>query len=466
MSFVRYKTISGRKYAYEITAFWDSELKKNRQKSVYLGPVDADGKITEKKYTQEKLQVDFGNTFLLNEFCKKLEFNAVLDEVFSKCCPELKPLVFYRLIMQSAMYNAQDWFEGNIASIFFKTSNLSSQHISKVLKLLGEENIQRNFFIKYLESLGPIDKGIIIDATSLPNQIGVGFNAWGHADGSIAKQFRMLCVLDQSTKLPLFYRYLPGNILDVSTLEKTILELELLGVKNNFVLLDAGYFSEANIKELYGKKIDFLARLPSSRAIYKDLLKQEASDLENIKYAVKTGERCLFIKRVKTIVYECEAYAYIVLDPTRKAKELQQKMLEYIDNQQTEEELELTNCGVMMLISSKELDPKNIIHDYYTRQYVEQVFGFCKDDLGLLPLRRHSDETISGYLLLQFIALIIFIQLRNKLKGKYTVEQALNITRNLKCKIFEKQILIAEQTKKQREIYELCEIIVPKICGI
>ena len=47
------------------------------------------------------------------------------------------------MCMQTAMYNAESWFEGNIARILFNESNLSSQNISKVLKSLGNENIQR-----------------------------------------------------------------------------------------------------------------------------------------------------------------------------------------------------------------------------------------------------------------------------------------------------------------------------------
>lgn len=466
MSFIRHKIINGHMYAYEITAFWDPEIKKNRQKTKYLGRVGEDGKIAEKKTQQEKLQLDFGNTFLLNEFCKTLKINTTLEAIFTNICPELKPLLFYRLCEQSAMYNAKDWWEGNVVSKLFKNVNLSSQHISKILKLLGSENIQRDFFVNYLNSIGPVEQGIIIDATSLPNRSKVSFNSWGYDEGTIDKQIRMLCVLDQTSKIPMFYRYLPGNILDVSTLGQTIAELNLLGVKSKYVLIDAGYFSESNVKELYEQKIDFLTRIPSSRTIYKKLLAEQTVDLESIKYATKCGTRGLFVKRVEVDLYEYKAYAYIVLDPARKAKEIQQKMVEYIDNSQECMAPNLANCGIMMLIGSKALNPETVVSDYYLRQSVEQVFGFYKDDLGLLPLRGHSDETIRGYLLLQFITLLIFIELRQKLDSKYTVEQALNITRNLKCKVFEKQLLIAEQTKKQREIYNLCGVIVPKNCGI
>ena len=107
----------------------------------------------------------------------------------------------------------------------------------------------------------------------------------------------------------------------------------------------------------------------------------------------------------------------------------------------------------MVLIISKDIEAKKVISCYYMRQSVEQVFGFMKDDLDSLPVRRHNDETIRGYLFLQFIVLIIFVQLRQKLESKYTVEQALLQMRNLKCKVFTDKILVAELTKRQKDVF-------------
>lgn len=120
----------------------------------------------------------------------------------------------------------------------------------------------------------------------------------------------------------------------------------------------------------------------------------------------------------------------------------------------------------MMLVSSLALSPEKAVTNYYMRQAVEQVFAFCQDDLPLLPLRRHSDGTMRGYLFIQFITLILFLELRTKLKNKYTVEQAFLITRSLKCKLFDQELLVAELTTKQKDIFTLCNIIVPKKCRI
>ena len=88
--------------------------------------------------------------------------------------------------------------------------------------------------------------------------------------------------------------------------------------------------------------------------------------------------------------------------------------------------------------------------------------GFAKSDLDLLPIRCHSDKTIRGYLFLRFLLLIVFIEIREKLAGNFTVEQALMATRALKCKIYDEKLIIQELTKNQKKIFELVGVIMPK----
>jgi transposase len=472
MSYIIHKIVNNNKYAYEVTSYWKSELRQSRRKTKYLGIVDENNNIvTKSEKNKERLILDFGDGYLLSEFIKKLNIFPIIDSLLMSQYKEIIPLICYRLCLQSAMYNASSWLEANILNVLYKDTNLSSQNISRILSFLGSENLQRKFFERYLKVVGGAEKSIIIDATSLPNQIHSGFNAWGYSDSHIEKQFRFLCVVDQEKKAPLFYRYLPGNLSDIVTLQNTIAELQNMGVKNSFVLIDAGYFSATNIGELYDSKIDFLTRMPSSRTIYKKLIAKEADDLENVEYAIKYNKRILFVKKVEINLYTYKAYAYVILDPLRKSKELSEHLNEYLELTEKEKDTDeiktkLNKCGIMVLVSSKNIRANEVVPYYYMRQSVEQVFGFMKDDLNSLPIRRHNDETIRGYLFLQFITLVIFIQLRQKLESKHTVEQALLQLRNLKCKIFIDKIMAAEPTKCQKDIFKLCGVLVPKFLGI
>ena len=361
MSYIRYKIRENKKYAYEITSRWDKEKQQSRSVSKYLGPVDP---VTNKVITflkknlgTEKLSLDFGDGYFLHEWIKKSEYYNLLSKHLFEKLPGLFPLIIYRLCTQLAMYNCENWADGNVIGCLFKNIKLSSQRISDMITYLGDESVQRSFFIDYIKLVGGSNKSVIIDATSLPNQINIDFNAWGKADGKIDKQFRLLCVIDQINKTPLFYRFLPGNITDVTTLQTTIIELKAMGVENSFILIDAGYYSESNILDLYERKIDFLTRLPGGRKIYNDVVLNKSIGIENLENANTMDDRSYFIKSLEIDLYGKKAYAFVILDPERKAKETKELLQNYCKNKsnrdEKKDEFEFANCGIMVLISSK-----------------------------------------------------------------------------------------------------------------
>lgn len=473
MSFIRYKKFGRKEYAYEVIAYWDPVLKKPRQKSKYLGVVvDKKKKVfirREKKQRDEKLILDFGDAYLLYEFMKRKGVLSLLDEVFGDKAGYLISLLCYRLCHASAMDYAKIWYEGSISRFLFKDVDLSSQRISDFLRDIGDEHVQRDFFQQYIPSFTNAKKGVIIDSTALPNQIHFPFNMWGYSDSDIEKQIRFLFVVDRKSSLPLFFRYLPGNVVDVSSLRVTVEELKKFGVESSFVLIDSGFFSEDNIKGLYTEEIDFLTRLPSSRIIYKELVRQEAGKLESFDNAVRCGERALFVKQKKIDLFGKEVYASIVLDPERKGRETKKLLLEALEQEKDDEddiEFKLMKKGIMILVSTFKLKKKDVVPFYYLRQTVERLFGFSKDDLKIVPLRRHKEETLRGFLLLTFIALVVFVQLKKAIGEKHTVEGILLTMRNLKSKVYDDEILIQELTRQQKDITEELKIIMPKNLGI
>ena len=473
MVFIRYKTFGKQEYAYQIRSYWDSKTQKPKQKTVYLGVVvDKSQKIFEKRLShpkQEKLILDFGDSYFIKEFFEKVKFSKLIENVFGDKKNFFLSLINYRLCYPSAMRFSKIWFEGNYAKICYPLADLSSQRISDFLKYLGDENLQRTFFKQYIPNYAESNEGIIIDATSLPNQIHMPITQWGLSGEEIDKQIRFLLVVDKKNSMPLFFRYFSGNIVDVSTLKNTIKELQKFGIRENYVYMDAGFFSEDNIKELYEQKINFLTRLPSLRTIYKELIISEAKNIERYENAVRYGRRALFIRQKKINLFGKDAFAYVILDPERKGRETKNFLLQNIKNKENSiEELdyEMAKRGIMILVSSFGIKNEEVVPAYYIRQTAEKLFGFSKDDLNLLPLRIHSEEALRGFLFMQFVTLIAFVSIKNKIGNKHNVEEILLKLRNLKCKVYDDEIIICELNRQQKNILEKLDILMPKKLGI
>jgi transposase len=183
---------------------------------------------------------------------------------------------------------------------------------------------------------------------------------------------------------------------------------------------------------------------------------------------VMYGERALFIKSKSVNLYDNNIVAHVILDPSKKASDIQnilrQSNAEGFSSEELDEKMKL--AGYFILISSKSIERQEILPTYYTRQSIEQIFGFAKSSNNILPLRVHNQETIRGYMMLVFLSVILFVIMRQKLAGKYTVEQAMLILRGLKAKVFDKEILVLEANKRSKTIFSALGIIVPTSLGV
>jgi hypothetical protein len=471
---VKIKIINGNKYAYDMISYWDKEQKKYRKKSVYLGKVTD---FEEKKYIPKNSKTNVPGTELILNFgdsysIAKTVGNSVFDDCIKSILPKnydvLMSLVCYKLLKSSSMQYAQTWANGNYVSKEYKNADLSSQRISDFLKKLGNENVWRRFFKSYIGKLIGDKTGVIIDSTGLPNEIDFPLSAWGNHGGESERETRLLMVVERTSGHPLYFSYKAGNIVDVSTLSNTIAELSQLGVKTSFALIDAGYYSKSNIEELFANEISFLTRLPAGRVLHKTLIEEHSQTLEDAKNLVIYGKRALYIKCVEVDLFGHKGFAYIACDIKRKGNEITKFLIAAKEDNLSDDVIneKITEKGKFVIITSEKIPDDEILPLYYTRQSAENLFGISKSFLDILPIRTHSIETFRGYLMLNFIALIVYIEMKKLLRGEFTVEGALLEMTNLMCKVYQNEIIVCEPTKKMKRIAELLNYMVPKFLGV
>ena len=164
-------------------------------------------------------------------------------------------------------------------------------------------------------------------------------------------------------------------------------------------------------------------------------------------------------------------YVHIILDASKKAQDINTILKTTLENDQTEETIIAVNkkikySGYFILLSKSEIKKNDILPTYYMRQAIEQIFGFAKSNNTLLPLRVHTEQSINGYLMIVFLALIIFITMRQKLQPHIMMDKALLQLRALKAKIYEDTIIVQEPNKKIKDIAKALKIIMPITLGI
>jgi hypothetical protein len=424
---------------------------------------------------QERLILDFGDGYVLNEYIKRLSVFAAFQKVLTNEQDSLLSLLFFRILTDRKAYcYAQSWWNGSYAKILFPSAQLSSQRISEFLVRLGEEGVQRKFFENYLEVLYGQTKekkaAILIDSTGLPNASKMPLTQLNNHNGEISLEARLIYVIDRRNGMPIYFRYCPGNIVDVSTLCATVAELRQYCVDVEYAIVDAaGYFSETNVKELYHNSIRFITRLAPNRKIFKEVTEKQIDDIISAKYAVRYGDRLVYMKKTKVDVYGYDGYAYMGIDNDSRISQIKRTTFNSMDDKLSADEIDkrIAKLGIFMILSSDEMDVKDVLPLYYTRQQIEQVFDISKNNTDILPTRIQNEDTFRGHLMLTFMATAVFQQLQREIiekrkKGdKINPEFALFKLHGQKCKIFSKNIIPQEAVKEINSIYKLLGIVCP-----
>ena len=423
---------------------------------------------------QERLILDFGDSYILDRYIENLPIYEAINEILPNERDTLLSLLFYRILTdKKANCYASTWWVGNYACLLFPKAQLASQHISEFLVRLGDENVQRIFFERYLDNLYGHQYGqtaaILIDSSGLPNASRMSVTQLNNHNGDISLEARLIYVIDRQNGMPIYFRYCSGNIVDVSTLCTTIAELSQYNVNVDSAIVDAGYFSEPNVKELYENGIHFVTRLAPNQVIFKDAVGKHLHDISSAKYAILYGGRLVYMKKAKIDVYGYEGYAYVGVDMDSRNSQVKKATFNCMDDKLTSEETDqrISKLGVFVLLSSDDMDTKDVLPLYYTRQQVEQVFDIAKNNADTLPLRTQNEDTFRGHLMLTFLATAIpqkmqrdILNLRKK-GDKTNPEGALMKLRNQKCKVYDANIVPQEAVKDINAVYKLLGIKCP-----
>ena len=429
------------------------------------------------------LVLRFGDIFFFNSFVGKIGILKVVDAIPFGNKDTLRALVAYYTLSSVANYHAKDWFELSYAKVLYPNAALASQRISEALSAIGMEESKRQFFAAYYPFvkkfemndtkgnygvIKDLDDAILLDSCGLPNDALLPITRVSNHNGIINLEFRLIYVVQQRTGLPLFFRYVAGNVIDGATVKRTIEEMKGLGVNTKFALLDSGYYNGANADILLEANISFISRVGKTHGIYKDALKKFRSTLEVKQNLVKYNGRVYYIAETPVKIgkkKDRDAYGYFCLDTTMRNEK--QKVIhgKLADEDIAEDDLfnSMQEAGTFMLVCTRKVEKHNLLGLYYTRNQVEEIFKIGKGTGKMLPICVESEETLRGHLLLTFISSAIIKILMDRILGTgWSPEIMFSILQYQVAQIYPEYLVTSEPVKNMNDIYKHFKIKCPE----
>ena len=328
------------------------------------------------------INLNFGTTWVFDEYIKLYGLNKVFNLL------PLNPTeidTFYSLLAFKTFAKdwpyrkAEIWFSGDYSSFLYPKAILYPQSIGLFLKKIGDEHFYRTFFKEYLHFINVIQDNnslfdqkidtlnpLLIDSTGLINSIDIPFTAPCSHGGPATDQIRLIYVVDHRTSLPIYFRYVPGNVVDKTTLIPTINILKSYNLNIQMLIMDASYYSNDNIEEMLSQEIPFILRMPDNNTIFTNILEEYSQTLRIPENVVVFNQRALYVRKIIVSIAGTDCYAYLCLDPTKEAKD-ETKFL-FNNHEDKYFKLKYANkslyFGKFLILSNKDISTSKIIDTY------------------------------------------------------------------------------------------------------
>jgi transposase len=523
--------IKGTEYVFDSDSKWNADKQYGTHKRTYIGKMVDGVFVPNAKYQlREALEeaktrrqsgsvpvsassrLFCGATALLDAIGEKLGITGDLKACFPNSWKQILSLAYFLILEDRNPLSRFTRWASNHRHPFGE--NIPSQRSSELFGSIGEDAKQRFFLAQTRRRMETeylaYDTTSISSYSTMIKQVRYGKNK----DHDRLPQINLALLFGQDSRLPVYYRKLPGNISDVSTVKKLLADIAFLSFDKVKLVMDRGFYSEDNINALYQHHFKFLIAVKKSLSLVQTVLDEvRESMLSRASYdsvfkinyhsrtvdwsyretkkrsgKVETGERRLYLHLYyngQKAFDDKDAFNTLLdsleeeLRSNRRDPEHEKLYRKYyevsttpvrgvsITARQDAIDLAERDYGYFALISNDIKDPIEALKLYRSKDLIEKAFGNLKERLNMRRTSVSSEQNLEGKLFVQFIALMYLSYITAAMNEKgmfkdYTIHEILDDLDVIEC--FEQPghaATIGEITKKQKGLYASLGVAVP-----
>jgi transposase len=476
---------NGTTYVYWQVSQWDSERGMSVPKKTCVGKLGDDGEVIyNKRFSypgamddldsgrEEAEAVLIGQSMLLDAACKRSGLTTALDDVFGKAATARIVSIAYAIVAgDSRMYGAGSWMESHACPCH--DAPLSSPRISETFAAIRSSLIE-SFMAKWASRTASADAGhYCFDLTSVSSSNESNpFVEWGYnRDKERLPQINIALLSGITSRLPSAYLLLPGSVSDVTCVDELGERMAKYGIGGIRLALDRGFYSQDNLDDMAGSGRRFMMPVPGNVNAAKDLIDSCRADIESDLHFVETtedGTAAVYGMTALGTAGGKRLWRHVYFDAARRVehissffarlsaweKELREKRPKKCNqafydkyfivkatpkrgyrvkrNIAAINEFKTDYAGFWVIVTNFEKDAGKTLGLYRQRARVEQHYDDLKNELDMMRVRTHRQETMRGRVFVHFVALIILQQLRIIMQDSKAHDGTLTVRTTLK----------------------------------
>ncbi len=327
-------------------------------------------------------------------------------------------------------------------------------------------------------------------------------------------QLNLALVFGEKSHLPFYYRKLAGNIPDSKTVKHLLATLDVLGFSKVKLVMDRGFYSEANINALFKEHLKFLISVKISLTFIRDGLDSlyegfrsfesysEKYDLychtvqtewQYTQHRPNKGDTLSTPKRIYIhYYYNIDQAAEDEKAFDRKLTALHHELVtgnrlveheklykKYFDVKTTAKRGTRASVkkeavqqakryyGFFALLTNETMGAIMALEIYRNKDVVEKAFGNLKERLNARRMLVSSEQSLDGKLFVEFVSLIYLSYIKKQMQDgdlfkRYSMQQMLDKLDVIECfAIPGQQLQVGEILDKQKLIYDAFGIALP-----
>ena len=525
------QTIKGTEYVFDSDSKWNADKGYGTHKRNYIGKMVDGVFVPNAKYqlkealeeakttrrsgpvpTTSSSRLFCGATALLDAIGEKLGITDDLKACFPDSWKQILSIAYFLILEDRNPLSRFTRWAASHRHPFGQ--NIPSQRSSEIFGAIGEDAKQRFFLAQTRRRMETeylaYDTTSVSSYSTMIKQVRYGKNK----EADRLPQINLALLFGQDSRLPVYYRKLPGNISDVSTVKKLLADIAFLSFDKVKLVMDRGFYSEDNINALYQHHFKFLIAVKKSLSLVQTVLDEvRESMLSRSSYEsafkinyhsrtvdwsyretkkrsgkVETGERRLYLHLYYNgqKAFDDKDSFNELLDSLEEEllsgkrdpehEKLYQKYYEVsstpvrgasIKARQDAIDLAERDYGYFALISNDIKDPIEALKLYRSKDLIEKAFGNLKERLNMRRTSVSSEQNLEGKLFVQFVALMYLSYITAAMNEKgmfkdYTLHEILDDLDVIEC--FElpgKAAVVGEMTKKQKGLFASLGVGVP-----